>query len=168
MLTLAPPSLRALSGIPAELAANLPELPSDGFELFLVTSDGQFLDQRYTVGEVLLCRDPARTGDVTVLVAHGVGRPRLGTVEGLRFRGDGGEPCHSARWRSAGKVVARFKLGNQGWFVEVGAQAQGEQSAGGSTEGATQVGSSRSSKARAAAGGEGESPPAAQLPLFMA
>lgn len=123
------PTLRPLAEVPPELAAQLPVLPAEGFEIFLVTGAGAFGDQRYLAGEVVLCRGEARTGDTTVLVARGVGRPRLGTVEGLRFRGDGGEPCHPARWRSAGKLVARFTRtgldpADAQWLVEVGARIE--------------------------------------------
>ncbi|MEO0602282.1 MAG: hypothetical protein AAF211_12645, partial [Myxococcota bacterium] len=71
-------------------------------------------------GEVLVCRGDARPGDTVVLVARGHGRPRLGRVEGLRFVGDSGEPCHPARWVSAGPVVAAVREQLDGWRVDLG------------------------------------------------
>lgn len=174
MWTESAPSLRPLSEIPPELEADLPELPADGFELFVVTDGGTFGGQSYDRGEVLLCRGLARTGETTVLVAHGVGRPRLGTVEGLRFRGDGGEPCLPARWRSAGKLVARYRLAGAGWLVEVGARvSHGHIDAAGANPGGNAAadgaaGGGPRRQARAAAGGRGERSPAAQLSLFAA
>lgn len=159
--------------LPAELAAQLPELPRDGFELFVVTATGEYDGQTWRAGEVLLCRGGARPGETVVLVARGVGRPRLGTPHGTRFTGDAGEPCHPARWRSAGKVVARYTLARDGWLLEVGARVSAArpapaQRAGG--EGATARRRARGKGAapQPAAGGGGELPPAAQLSLFAA
>jgi hypothetical protein len=155
----------------------LPELPADadGITAFVVVGAGTFGGRAYQVGEVLLCGGTAATGEVVVLVASGVGRPRLGTAVGLRFLGDGGEPCHPARWRSAGKVVGRAwaarpcpqeapqEGGNrEGWSC---APAQG-----GSPAAAVrgEAGRPVARGGRPAAGGLGEGPPAAQLSLFAA
>ncbi|MEQ1506680.1 MAG: hypothetical protein ABMB14_30915 [Myxococcota bacterium] len=182
------PILELLSELPPAAVAELPPdlAPNDGVALFAVTRDGWWSGFRFRAGEVVVCRGEARHGDVTVLVARGLGRPRFGTVEGVRFRGDAGEPCHPGRWQSAGRVVARYQRA---------AAHQGAHRGDSPTEADANAGANRvvdpdgaadgwvieliergawSVEAvggphvpdRAAAEGRGERPSAAQLPLF--
>jgi hypothetical protein len=131
----------------------LPALPErEGVDLFVVVAEGAFAGQRWEVGEILVCRGEARSGDAVVLVARGHGRPRLGSVEGTRFLGDGGEPCHPARWRAAGRIVATYRQRELGWVVDL---QQGPAAAG------------RAGEALPVAG-RAPATPAAQLSLFAA
>lgn len=98
----------------------LPELPTHpGLSWFVVAEAGRFGNASWQRGEVLLCRGEARPGDTVVLVAKGHGRPRLGRLDGLRFVGDHGEPCHPVRWASAGPIVGAVRRQTQGWVVEL-------------------------------------------------
>lgn len=114
-----PPNLRNLSTIPAAILKELPAVPREGVELFLVTAEGAYNGQRYSTGELIVCRGDARNGDITVLVPKGHGRPRLGRIDGARLRGDAEELCHPARFSSAGRVVARYRHAAEGWIVEL-------------------------------------------------
>src|SRR5687767_14312117 len=100
-----PPNLRNLATVPTAILQALPAVPREGVELFLVTAEGIYNERRYAAGELIVCRGEARSGDITVLVPKGHGRPRLGQVDGLRLLGDGGELCSPARWGCAGRVV---------------------------------------------------------------
>lgn len=113
------PNLRNLSTVPAVILKELPAVPRDGVELFLVTAEGSYNGQRFAAGELIVCRGDARNGDTTVLVPKGHGRPRLGRIDGARLRGDAEELCHPARWGSAGRVVARYRRAAEGWIVEL-------------------------------------------------
>ncbi|MEZ4241401.1 MAG: hypothetical protein R3F59_35665 [Myxococcota bacterium] len=112
------PALRSLD-LPLDGAWPSPGIPREGVEVFVVTGEGSHGAIAFAVGDLLVCRGAARPGETTVLVARGHGRPRLGTVEGTRFRGDAGEPCHPDRWRSAGALVARYRRGPDGWVIEL-------------------------------------------------
>ncbi|MCB9688762.1 MAG: hypothetical protein H6735_27225 [Alphaproteobacteria bacterium] len=90
-----------------------------GSVAFEVIREGEFAGIRMGVGDVLVCRGDARQGDHTVLVAQGLGRPRLGSRRGGRWLGDAGEPCAEERWRSAGKLVARCRRTRQGWIADL-------------------------------------------------
>jgi hypothetical protein len=79
-----------------------------GAELFVVLEAGVYDRRWFGVGEVLVCSGEAQAEDATVLVARGFGRPRIGAVQGDRLIGDAGEPCHPARWRSAGRVAGKI------------------------------------------------------------
>ncbi|HHO53415.1 MAG TPA: hypothetical protein ENK18_21730 [Deltaproteobacteria bacterium] len=114
------PVLSPIEEIPPKLQERLPSVPdSEDASLFVVLRSGSFGGQHWVPGEVLVCRGTAYTGDAVVLVARGHGRPRLGCVQGSRFFGDAGEPCHPARWRAAGRVVATYSTNVGGWAVEL-------------------------------------------------
>ncbi len=114
------PSLRDVADAHPELALGLPALPQQGgLGLFVVTSEGRFWGRQWSVGDVVVCRGEARSGDPTVLVARGHGRPRLGSVRGARVWGDAGEPCHSGRWRVAGRLAAVYHHTPHGWVVDL-------------------------------------------------
>jgi hypothetical protein len=151
------PLLRSLDTLPPAVLRQLPPLPREGVEVFVVTAEGSLGSRRFAAGDLLVCRGPARQGDATVLVARGHGRPRLGSVEGTRFRGDAGEPCHPSRWRAAGALVARYRRGAHGWVVELLERQARPATVSGEL---LQV--------SAAAEVRGERSSAAQLPLFAA
>jgi hypothetical protein len=90
-----------------------------GVQTFVVVSEGAVGDLSLAVGDVLVCRGEARSGDRTVLVAAGLGRPRLGLRQGSRWLGDQGEPCSEERWRSAGRLVARCRRDREGWVADL-------------------------------------------------
>ena len=73
---------------------------------FRVVREGEVDGRWYGAGSVLLCAGDARTGDAVVLVTRGIGRPRLGRMEGTALIGSSGERCHPARWSCAGRIVA--------------------------------------------------------------
>lgn len=107
--------IRASSTLPG-----LPELPvAPDMSWFVVARAGQFGDAAWHEGEVLVCRGKARPGDTIVLVAKGHGRPRLGRLDGLRFFGDHGEPCHPGRWASAGPIVGAIRRRIEGWVMDL-------------------------------------------------
>lgn len=118
-----------------------PALPPEveGAELFRVRQGGQFAGRLWVPGEVMMCRGEARSGDAVVLVSRGrQGRPRVGRMQGTRFLGEVGEPCHPARWRACGKVVAAWSPRGERWAIErVAAKA-------GRSDGALGEGPSRS------------------------
>lgn len=150
------PTLRPIRSVPEEVSRDL-VYPRERVELFLVVEEGIFGGIRFAAGDLVACRGEARQGDVTVLVARGQGRPRLGSVAGTRFRGDAGEPCHPARWRSAGLVVARYRQESEGWvaqLIEREAWVMGAEFGGASAQ------------AHAAAEERGDRSSAAQLSLF--
>ena len=93
--------------------------PADSeVEVFRVVQEGEFAGRQWREGAILLCHGEPRTGDAVVLVARGrQGRPRMGRVEGTRFFGEAGEPCHPARWRVAGRLVGAGELRGEGWVV---------------------------------------------------
>jgi hypothetical protein len=105
------PLTQALNGVPT--------LPREGVQLFVVIREGSFSGRTFGAGEVLVCRGEARSGDQTVLVARGHGRPRLGSVRGTRLVGDAGEPCLAERWQAAGRLVACYRHAAHGWVVEL-------------------------------------------------
>ena len=107
------PAPRTPNGVP--LAAG----QAGPVEAFVVVREGAFGGEVYGVGDVLLCRGDARNGDATVLVATGVGRPRLGLRRNGRWLGDAGEPCAEERWRSAGRLVGRIRSTVNGPVVEL-------------------------------------------------
>ncbi len=74
--------------------------------VFRVVREGCVRGRWLSVGALVICRGAARSGDDVVLVARGIGRPRLGWQEGTALLGSSGERCHPARWSSAGRVVA--------------------------------------------------------------
>ncbi len=112
------PLLRSVLDAPASVRELLPTLPA-GVDAFVVVREGAFAGRVFGAGEVLVCRGEAAHGDDTVLVAVGHGRPRCGTVWGGRLVGDAGEPCHPARWRSAGRLVASYRLHAEGWVISL-------------------------------------------------
>jgi len=112
------PLLRPLSAAPRSVRPLLPVLPA-GVPAFVVVHEGGFAGLDLGAGDVLVCRGEAVHGELTVLVPRGHGRPRLGRVRGTVLEGDAGEPCSSLRWAPAGRVVARYRLGPDGWVVEL-------------------------------------------------
>ena len=58
---------------------------------FRVERGGMIGETRVESGEVLVCGGEPRDGQVTVLVARGPGRPRIGKVQGIRLLGEVGE-----------------------------------------------------------------------------
>lgn len=115
LASIASPSPRIRASV-----GELPELPfHPGLSWFVVAEAGRFGDANWRRGEVLLCRGEARPGDTVVLVARGHGRPRLGRLDGLRFVGDQGEPCHPARWSSAGPIVGAVRRRLGAWVVDL-------------------------------------------------
>lgn len=108
-------------------------LPRDveGAELFRVVQPGWFAGRDWASGEVLMCRGEPRSGDSVVLVARGrQGRPRVGRVEGTRFLGEVGEPCHPSRWRASGRVVAAWSPRGDQWDVALVSARGGETGTG--------------------------------------
>ncbi len=73
---------------------------------FEVIEAGVFRGRHYGVGELILCGGSPTPGSTVVLVARGLGRPRLGAVLGGRLLGDRGETCSEARWQVCGRVLA--------------------------------------------------------------
>jgi hypothetical protein len=157
------PNLRNLATVPAALLRDLPAVPRDGVELFLVTAEGTYEGQKYAVGELIVCRGEARNGDTTVLVPKGHGRPRLGRIAGTRFLGDAQEPCHPARWAPAGRVVARYRRVDVGWIIELQDGANRAPDLEGARVDRNEVGGLRPT-ARAAAEEEGKASSAATPP----
>jgi len=72
---------------------------------FVVESDGEHGGLSLRAGDVLVLGGRVRPGDVTVLLARGRGRARLGTVTSKGLLGTHGEPCSGARWMAAGRVL---------------------------------------------------------------
>ena len=72
---------------------------------FVVEQAGVFAGLTLRVGDVLVTGGRTRPGDVTVLVARGMGRPRVGTVTSKGLFGTHGEPCSTARWMAAGRLL---------------------------------------------------------------
>jgi len=112
------PLLRSLSHAPATVRPLLPALP-EGVPAFVVVREGDHGAWSFAAGDVLVCRGEAAHGDAVVLVPGGHGRPRLGEVVGGTLRGDAGEPCSPLRWQAAGKLVACYRLGVDGWVVQL-------------------------------------------------
>ena len=152
------PTLRPMPSVPDALRRD-PVFPCERVELFVVTEEGAYRGWWFTEGDLVVCRGEARSGDVTVLVARGQGHPRLGSVHGTRFRGSAGEPCHPARWRPAGLVVARYRREADGWVAQL---IEREAWAEIATVGGP------AATAHAAAEERGERASAAQLSLFAA
>lgn len=91
----------------------------EGAELFRVVRGGAFAGRSWEAGELMMCRGEPRSGDAVVLVSRGrQGRPRVGRLEGTRFLGEVGEPCHPARWRSSGPLVAAWRPRGERWVIE--------------------------------------------------
>jgi hypothetical protein len=157
------PNLRNLATVPSALLRDLPAVPRDGVELFLVTAEGTYEGQKYAVGELIVCRGEARNGDTTVLVPKGHGRPRLGRIVGTRYLGDAQEPCHPARWAPAGRVVARYRRVDVGWIIELQDGGNRAPDLGGARVDRNEVGGLRPT-ARAAAEEEGKASSAATPP----
>lgn len=156
------PRIRNIDDAHPDLLAALPALPgTDGVAMFVVTGEGVFAGRRWGVGDVVVCRGDARTGDATVLIARGHGRPRLGSVRGTRVWGDAGEPCHPGRWLVAGRMVAHYRSTPHGWvvdLVEPGVMAEAATPVGEQRQAASALRPTRAPR-RAAAG---------QLSLFAA
>lgn len=126
------PVLRSLADIDPLALRDLPvPLSHPGLALFVVVREGLTGGHWFSAGEVLVCRGEARSGDATVLVARH-GHPRVGRVQAGRLVGDGGEPCHTARWQSAGRLVAVWRRGACGWVAEL-AEREAETAAVGAT-----------------------------------
>lgn len=111
------PTLRSVLDASPRVRALLPALP-EHVEAFVVVHEGAFGGREHAAGDILICRGAVDDGD-TVLVALGHGRPRLGSVIDGRLVGDAGEPCHPARWRAAGQLVASYRQGAHGWVVHL-------------------------------------------------
>jgi len=75
--------------------------------MFVVLSDGVFMDRWWTRGDVLVCEEGVRPGRAVVLITTGYGWPRLGTATaGGGMLGDAGEPCSPHRWSAVGAISA--------------------------------------------------------------
>ena len=110
------PVLASLHSLhPAARSALPPLADGPSVEHFAVVREGICAHGRWGAGEVLVCRGEARDGDKVVLVARGLGRPRVGSVRKGRLYGDAGEPCHPGRWRVAGRLVATWRPRGEGW-----------------------------------------------------
>lgn len=72
---------------------------------FVVTQPGEINGSMVREGDVLVVGGRARLGDAVVLLARGVGRPRVGSMAHDGLRGDAGEPCSAARWVPAGRLL---------------------------------------------------------------
>jgi len=150
------PLLRPLSAAPSSVRPLLPTLPAD-LPAFVVVAEGDFGGHRFAAGDVVVCRGEAVHGDATVLVPCGHGRPRLGAVHGTTLRGDAGEPCSAVRWQAAGKLVACYRLGVDGWVAHLLAPVVDEVAGAPQSLVEAHRGSTRA-----------EGSAAAQLPLFAA
>ena len=118
------PRLTPIEDAPPSIVSSLPRLPQGpDVQVFMVVRGGHCLSGRWRVGDVIVCRGEASTGDDVVLLAGGLGRPQLGRVEGIRLLGVLGEPCHPARWRVAGKITLTFRQQRDGWMVELRGRA---------------------------------------------
>ncbi|MFT5454075.1 MAG: hypothetical protein ACI9K2_000551 [Myxococcota bacterium] len=73
---------------------------------FKVLSEGAVNRRWYAAGDIIVCVSGAMPGDDVVLVARGIGRPRIGRLESTGMIGSSGERCHPARWSCAGRVAA--------------------------------------------------------------
>ncbi len=71
-----------------------------------VVRSGVFRGRHYEVGDVLLCGGSPAWGSTVILAARGLGRPRLGAIQGGRVLGDRGEACSATRWVAVGRVLA--------------------------------------------------------------
>ena len=98
------PSLARYQDIAAQAVPSLWQGAAD--DVFVVTSPGDFGGQRYSIGDMLICRGDVGDDEAVVLMARGHGRPRLGWVRGDALSGEAGEPCSVSRWRAAGRIVA--------------------------------------------------------------
>ena len=72
---------------------------------FVVVAGGEHGGRRLRKGDVVVVGGAARMGDVVVLLASGMGRPRMGRVGATGLLGDAGEPCSAARWSAAGRLL---------------------------------------------------------------
>jgi hypothetical protein len=108
------PLLRSLADAPATVLVLIPALP-EGSKAFVVVGEGEHQGESFAVGDVIVCAGEAPANEATVLCAVGHGRPRLGAWIGGRLVGDAGELCHPARWQLAGRWIATWRLGTQGW-----------------------------------------------------
>lgn len=113
---MAPPVIQAMGNAKEQVPGVFSGRGSVAFE---VVREGEFAGMFLAAGDVLVCRGEAVQGDHTVLVALGLGRPRLGSRRGGRWLGDAGEPCAEERWRSAGRLVARCRRTRQGWVADL-------------------------------------------------
>lgn len=100
-----------------ELAADHPSPSNDpgldgGLRHFRVRRGGTFRGQQFVAGDVLVVGGPSRGEWPVVLVARGLGRPRLGTQRGLTLLGEVGEPCSAMRWEAAGRVIGVIRSAN--------------------------------------------------------
>lgn len=91
-------------------------LTSDDYRAFSVTQAGEFGGRSFAVGDVLLCAASGRVG-IAVIRAGARLRPRLGTIRGGHIWGELGEPCHPARWTSAGTVCVVLRPVGAAWVV---------------------------------------------------
>jgi hypothetical protein len=72
---------------------------------FVVMQPGELNGSTVRQGDVLVVGGRARPGDAVVLLARGMGRPRVGSMAHDGLRGDAGEPCSAARWVPAGRLL---------------------------------------------------------------
>ncbi len=72
---------------------------------FVVTQPGELNGAVVCEGDVLVVGGRARPGDAVVLLARGMGRPRVGSMAHDGLRGDAGERCSAARWVPAGRLL---------------------------------------------------------------
>lgn len=94
-----------------------PKLPA-GTQVFSVLRDGSFHGRFYRAGEYLLVSGAPQADEAVVMVPSGVGRPQLGSVDGVRLVGSFGEPCSRSRWAVSGRVAGVGRLAGSSWTVE--------------------------------------------------
>lgn len=100
------PTIRPLnSAVETEPPAGVLSMDGGPRHSFVVVSPGDHNGMHLREGDVLVVGGRARPGDCVVLLARGLGRPRLGSVSHAGLLGDAGELCSSARWVSAGRVL---------------------------------------------------------------
>lgn len=141
------PVLAPLTELLRHPGLRLPPVPpvADGVRLFVVVQAGFYAGLRWYRGDVVACDETSGDGGPLILEARGMGRPRLGHRSGSVLYGDGGEACHPARWRVAGRAVALLQPDDgrrldapaegerlaQGWRVTaLGMVSQGVSSSG--------------------------------------
>lgn len=101
---MAAPTLRPIAAS-LNLAPNGGEQATD-VQRFEVVQAGEFLGRSYRCGEVLVVGGRPRMGEPLVLLARGMGRPRMGSLSASGLRGPVGELCSRQRWSSAGRVLS--------------------------------------------------------------
>jgi hypothetical protein len=108
-------SLPRIAVLPAPDRSTPPLLAGEA--CFVVVEPGVAEGTVWSAGDVVVVEPATRSDDLVVLVARGMGRPRLGTACAGRLFGEAGEACSPVRWRVAGRVRAvwRWSADGTGW-----------------------------------------------------